>query len=80
MATISSKGQITIPAAVRKALGLTTGSRVDFVPTDHGTYEMVPRRISITDLAGILHHPGPPVSIEDMNEAVRAAWAGEPDE
>ncbi|WP_369123396.1 AbrB/MazE/SpoVT family DNA-binding domain-containing protein, partial [Shewanella electrica] len=30
-ATVTSKGQITIPAAVRRALGLRTGDRVEFV-------------------------------------------------
>lgn len=80
MATVTSKGQITIPADVRKALGLETGSVVDFVPTGHGTYEMVPRTTSIMDLAGALPHHGRPISIEEMNEGIAAAWAGETDE
>jgi antitoxin PrlF len=30
MATVTAKGQITLPKAVREALGLVPGSRVDF--------------------------------------------------
>ncbi|MGH3545797.1 MAG: AbrB/MazE/SpoVT family DNA-binding domain-containing protein [Mycobacteriales bacterium] len=34
VATVTSKGQITIPAQVRRTLRLKPGSRVDFVLTD----------------------------------------------
>ena len=40
--TISSKGQITIPVEVRRQLGLATGSRIRFVRTDTGSYEICP--------------------------------------
>ena len=35
-ATLTSKGQITIPAAVRKSLGVETGDRVEFVEVAPG--------------------------------------------
>ncbi len=35
-ATVTSKGQVTIPKTVRDALGLQTGDRVDFVESDEG--------------------------------------------
>lgn len=34
MATVTSKGQITLPREVREALGLRSGSQVDFVVRD----------------------------------------------
>ncbi|MEJ8858187.1 AbrB/MazE/SpoVT family DNA-binding domain-containing protein [Variovorax robiniae] len=41
IATMTTKGQITMPLAVRTALGLRAGSKVDFVPTDDG-FKVVP--------------------------------------
>jgi antitoxin PrlF len=35
-ATISSKSQITIPAAVRDALGLAAGDKIDFIRSPNG--------------------------------------------
>jgi len=40
-ATVTSKGQITIPARVRAALGLEAGSRVEFVEIEEGQYLMI---------------------------------------
>lgn len=75
-ATMTSKGQITIPLDVRKALGLQTGSRVAFVPTDAGTYELVPENRTIKALKGIVNRPGGAVSLEQMEEAI-SQGAGE---
>ena len=40
-ATITSKGQITIPADVRKALRVEAGDRVEFVEVESGRFELV---------------------------------------
>jgi AbrB family looped-hinge helix DNA binding protein len=40
-ATITSKGQITIPAIVRSTLGVAAGDRVEFVQVEHGRFELV---------------------------------------
>lgn len=69
---MTSKGQITVPVEVRRALGLRTGSKVEFVPTERGVYELVVRTGSIQDLKGMFAPPPVPVSIEDMDPA-RAA-------
>ena len=50
-ATISSKSQITIPAAVRDALGLSAGDTIDFIRSPNG-FEIVPRRQSVMTLHG----------------------------
>ena len=68
-ATLTSKGQITIPADIRKALGLSTGERVVFTQLFDGTTVMRAKRRSILDLKGLLktgrvRHK---VSIADMN-------------
>jgi len=77
MATVTSKGQITIPVEVRRALGLKTGSKINFVPTDRGTYEMVPVTRSIKELRGTLPKLGRTVTVEEMNEAIAEGAAGE---
>jgi AbrB family looped-hinge helix DNA binding protein len=74
-ATVTSKGQVTIPVDVRAKLGLRAGSRLAFVPTDTGGYEIHPQAASITDLKGAVARPTQPVSVDDMNEAIAAATA-----
>jgi antitoxin PrlF len=73
--TVTSKGQITIPAEVRKALGLRSGSRVAFVRTASGSYELVPEISSIKALKGAVAGPKKPVTTEEMDAAVAAAAA-----
>ena len=69
-AKVTSKGQITIPADVRARLGLRPGSRLAFVPTDSGGYEIRPQASSIRDLKGAVPRPSRPVSIDEMTEAI----------
>ena len=68
-ATVSTKGQITIPADIRRALGLTAGERVVFTRLDDGTTLLRAKRRSILDLEGLLElaQDAPRVEIEDMN-------------
>ncbi|WP_433656733.1 AbrB/MazE/SpoVT family DNA-binding domain-containing protein [Nocardia sp. CA-128927] len=69
-ATVTSKGQITIPIDVRVAMGLRAGVRVAFVPTVNGTYELVPETRTIKSLKGIVGWSGSPIGLEQMNEAI----------
>ncbi len=72
-ATLTSKGQITIPVEVRKTLGLEAGMRVDFVFRD-GVYVIVPPSHPVSRLAGFFGvYEGQPVSIEQMNDDVADA-------
>lgn len=70
-AIISSKGQITIPKPVRDGLGVETGDRVEFVELERGVYTVVAATRDIRDLKGVIPKPANPVSVEDMNRAVR---------
>lgn len=71
-ATVTSKGQITIPIEVRADLGLDTGDRVEFIRSERtGRYEVIPATLSVQALKGIVPRPKKPVSISDMNEAIR---------
>ena len=69
-ATLTSKGPITIPAAVREALGVDAGDRVEFVEIAPGRYELVAATGSVTALKGMFGQPRKPVSIEEMNAAI----------
>jgi antitoxin PrlF len=72
-AKVTSKGQITIPVEVRIALGLETGSRVEFVAHTDGSYEIVPATQSVRDLKGVVRTRRRAVSTERMDEAVADA-------
>ena len=75
-ATLSSKGQITLPKEMREDLNLTAGSKVMFVKLHNGQYRIVPRTGSIEDIIGLLHVPGAPaMTIEEINEAIAEGGA-----
>jgi AbrB family looped-hinge helix DNA binding protein len=69
-ATMTSKGQITIPVKVRKALGLKPGVRIDFYEVEDGEYAFRPRTGSIMEMEGCIPKPDHPISIEEMNQAI----------
>ena len=69
-ATVTSKGQITIPASVRKALNVDSGDRVEFVEIESGRFELVASTRSVTELKGMFGSPARTVSIEEMNAAI----------
>ena len=74
-ATLTSKGQITIPALVRNALGVSTGDRVEFVEVEAGRFELISATKSVKQLKGMIPQPAKPVTIEQMNTAINAAGA-----
>lgn len=74
-ATVTSKGQITIPARIREALHVSAGDRVEFVEVEPGRFEFIAATRSVTDLKGMFGKPGKTVSIEDMNAAIAARGA-----
>jgi len=74
-ATVTSKGQVTIPAAVRASLGIDAGSRIEFVEMEKGQFMIVPAVSPIQSLKGMLRKPSTPVSIEQMNIAIAAQGA-----
>ena len=78
-ATLTSKGQITIPADVRRALNVQAGDRVEFVQVEPGRFELVAATRSVRELKGLFGKATRTLSIADMNRAIaeRAAQAGE---
>ena len=71
-ATITSKGQITIPAVVRKELKVSTGDRVEFIDLGNGRFEVVAITREVTSLRGMFKS-NKTVSIEEMNDVIESA-------
>lgn len=74
-ATMTTKGQITIPAAVRAALGIEVGDRVEFVQVEPGRFELVPATHPVTALKGLVRKPASPATVENMNKTIAAQGA-----
>lgn len=76
-ATITSKGQVTIPKEVRDALRLQTGHRIAFKVRGDGIVEMRPENVDLMSLRGMLKSSIKGVTLKDMKEAIRKGAAGE---
>ena len=73
VATMTSKGQVTVPLSVRQELGIEPGDQVDFVEVDGG-YLLRPRSKSLMSLYGYFGAwDGPTVSVEQMNADIADA-------
>ena len=76
-ATITSKGQVTIPVQVRSALGLDAGDRIEFVEVAKGQFAIVAATRSVQELKGMFQdRRRKPVSVEEMNAAIARRAAG----
>ena len=77
VATLTSKGQITIPSRVRHALGLEAGDRVEFVEQGKGQFAIVAATRSVQELKGLFRGKrSKPVSVEEMNSAIARRASG----
>lgn len=68
-ATVTSKGQVTIPLGIREKLGLKPGVKIMFEETESG-FLMKTRTEALQSLKGCASYQGKVLSIDDMNEAV----------
>ncbi len=68
--TISSKGQVTIPKAIRDKYHLEPGDKIEFLEDTQGVVTIWPVTQSITKLKGMIAKQEKPVSIEEMNRAI----------
>ena len=68
-ATLTTKGQITLPKSVRERLGVEAGDRIEFIESDQG-FLVVPTTRDIRSLKGIVPKPKRPVTIETMNRSI----------
>ena len=70
--TVTAKGQTTIPKSIREHLGLKSGSKLKFLVGHDGRVTILPV-LPISALRGIVKYDGPPITIEEMDEAIAAA-------
>lgn len=76
IATLTSKGQTTVPRDIRERLGLEPGDQLHFTLLPNGTVVMRAKKRSLAALAGSLHAPGRrPVAHARMTEVVAQAAA-----
>jgi antitoxin PrlF len=72
--TVSSKGQIVLPAAVRKRLGLSAGAQLELVESESSVQLTVIREVrskQVSELAGMLvaRSQGKPRSLAKFDPA-----------
>lgn len=67
-ATLTSKGQTTIPKEIRESLGMQAGDRMTFTLMPDGTVSMRVKTKSVMALAGSLHKKGrKPIPLDKMS-------------
>ncbi len=75
-ATVTSKGQTTIPKSIRDKFRLHPGTKIDFIVRSDGTLTVKPVSVDVRDLCGILIPREPRrVTLEDMDDAIAAGAA-----
>jgi AbrB family looped-hinge helix DNA binding protein len=76
VSTITSKGQVTIPAAVRRHLGVDTHDKITFVLEENGEVRLsVPRYPTIQSLRGIAGSLPRPMSWQGVEEIAQEEHA-----
>lgn len=77
LATVTSKGQVTLPKDLRDALGIKAGSKVGFRILDTGRAEMEVIDAQPLAIAGILHKAGKKApTVEEIDAGIARAIAG----
>ena len=71
-ATMTSKGQVTVPKPIRDKLRLKPGDRIDFLLDDSGA-RITPVKASVKELKGMLPKPASPVTLAEMDDAIARA-------
>lgn len=76
-ARLTSQGQITVPKAIRDALGARPGDEIEFVPRDGELLVEVRPRRSVLDFAGVASHAASaiPSTAEEIDELIERGMA-----
>jgi AbrB family looped-hinge helix DNA binding protein len=71
-ATITTKGQITIPKAIRDSLMLSAGDKIEFIVIDKREALIRPVSKKVDEVFGMLHKQDREAfSVDEMNKKLR---------
>jgi AbrB family looped-hinge helix DNA binding protein len=70
IATVTSKGQLTLPIEARKRFGIKVGSKLEFIITADDRMEVIPMTDSVKNLKGMVPKPAKPLTLEEMDRAI----------
>ena len=74
LATVTDKGQVTVPKEIRDQTGIVPGSRLDFEVQSDGTLRVRVLTRGANMLFGLVHRAGiKPRSIEEMDQGIATA-------
>ncbi|MGV1100878.1 AbrB/MazE/SpoVT family DNA-binding domain-containing protein [Thiovibrio sp. JS02] len=69
-ATVTSKGQVTIPKEIRDYLKLRAGGRLEFLVDSQGNVRIAPATGEARQLKGLISPAKKAVSLEEMQSAI----------
>jgi AbrB family looped-hinge helix DNA binding protein len=69
MSKVTSQGQISVPAEVRRDLGIRSGTELIWDRRENGEYVVRSKRFTLTDLHQIVGAPTVHLSDEELREA-----------
>lgn len=79
-ATITSKGQVTIPKRIRDELGLQAGTEIEFTIEEDGTIRVRPKEPPFDRLRAVKERLADrDVDLEEMRRESKAAWSSHVD-
>ena len=74
LATVTDKGQITLPKAIRDQVGIQLGTRIDFEVASGNVLKAAVLKRGSSGLFGLLQRPGESaLSLDDMDAGIAAA-------
>lgn len=72
IATLTTKGQVTIPKKIRETLKLHTGDKIEIIATEKREAIIRPISKKVDEIFCKLHRPGrKAVTLEAMDDAIR---------
>jgi antitoxin PrlF len=72
VSTTTSKGQITLPKAIRNKLNLKTGDKIEFATDEAGAVRIFPLKSSVRELKNMVPKPARAKTLGELEEAIQS--------